>query len=71
MSDYVVLRLKGDGRLWLVDFERGRVTPVDEAGAAGSAPTLATGEEAFRGVDLAVRASARREAASQKFWAAD
>jgi hypothetical protein len=69
MSDYVVLRLEGEGAFWLVDFASGSVTPID-----GDAKDLAgadrDGGAVVKGVDVAVLARARGEAASQKLWSA-
>jgi hypothetical protein len=73
MSNYVLLRLEGEDRVWLVDFEGGSVTPVDGDGAdlaASGGATVTSGGKGFSGIDMAVLARSRREAASQKFYGA-
>jgi hypothetical protein len=73
MSKFVVLRLEGEAGFWLVDFNRGSVTPVEsEAGLSDAADVLAAeqagGPTSIRGVDVAVLAHARGDVASQKLY---
>jgi hypothetical protein len=77
MSKFVVLGLEGEAGFWLVDFQRGSVTPVDAdmVDAIGDVDEeLEDSAESLRplarrsGVNLAVAATMRPEAATQKMW---
>jgi hypothetical protein len=74
MSKFVVLRLEGEAAFWLVDFNKGSVTPVEADGslvdaADGLAAEQAGGPGSIRGVEVAVLAHARGDVASQKLYA--
>ena len=69
MQKFVVLRLEGESNGYLVDLAGGTVTAIAPAVASDIGPE-AGAQCAFRGVEMAVVASVRSEAPSQKMYPA-
>ena len=69
MQKFVVLRLEGESGAYLVDLAGGMVTAIAPAVASDIGPE-AGAESPFRGVEMAMVASVRAQAPSQKMWSA-
>jgi hypothetical protein len=64
MTNIVLFRLAGDDTLWLADLEAGTVEPTE----AFDSVEDASDESAASGVDFAIAATSRSEAASHLFY---
>jgi hypothetical protein len=67
MSNFAILGVNGDSKLWLVDFDNKTVEAVDSetARALGVGQDRQNGAAVVKGIDFAVLANSRADVAAQ------